>query len=167
MGLFGLFPSLTPLRAAERIRDAALSLQVASNEEAVSRAIGIEIHVLVKERMLLRIGLSESTVLFLYSQRPHPRVLEVNEHLERLVLEYMDTRPGFPKDVGGGLYARAKREYVIQQPHEFAAKMLSNLRDGEDRPLEQNAQASFLALVHGYARETMTLIGELTKKLRE
>lgn len=116
--------------------------------------------------MLLRIGLSESTLTFFYSQQPHPRVFEVLKHVEQMFLEYMVTRPGVPKNVGSELYARARREYIIQQPHEFAEKMVANLHDGENRPMVKSAQASFLALVHGYARQTMTLVGELTKELR-
>jgi hypothetical protein len=167
VGLFDIFLPLTPIAAAETLRDAALSLDVTRIEEEIANGIGAELHILVKERILFRIGFTEASVGFFYSDNPHPRIEEMGDHLSKLFSQYMFSRPGVPKEVAAQLYVRAQREYILTQPNEMAARMLTNIHNGELRALDPQVQLKFLELVHGYAKTSMVLAGELAKKLRE
>ena len=167
MGLFDIFLPLTPIVAAERLCDAALSLDVTTTEQEIASGIGAELHILVKERLLFRIGFTEASVSFFYSNDPHPRIEEMGDHLSKLFSHYMFSRPGVPKEIAAGLYVRAQREYILAQPNEMAGRMLTNIFNGEPRTLDPQVQLKFLELVHGYAKTSMVLAGELAKKLRE
>ena len=165
MGLLDFFSPLTPLAAAERLRDSATRLDLSEVEVRVAASLGVERHILLKERILFRIAFSETSVDHAYRKDPDSNVREMGEHLERLNSNYVFSMPNVPAEVAGELCLRARADYIMRQPNELAGKMLTSMYFGEFREVPADALLSFSTLVHGYARSTLVEAIELAKKL--
>lgn len=114
----------------------------------------------------MRLGFMQSAVSFYLNETPCREIRDCREILGQMFVDYMISRPGASSDEGGSLYARAAEDYILQQPHELAGRMLANLYDGENKPLDPMAATQFLHLTHGLAREAMELARDLTAKLK-
>lgn len=165
MGLLNFFSPLTPLAAAERILDSSTRLDLTEIELRVAADLGVEKHILLKERILFRIAFSETSVSHVHRQAPDPSIREMGEHLERLNSKYIFSMPSVPVEVAGQLYSRARADYFMRQPNELAGCMLTSIYFGEHRDVPAAALLNFSSLVHGYSRSTLVEVMELARKL--
>ena len=166
MGLFSFLQPLNPTLAAEKLRDAAINLDITPAEVRIANSLGVEKHILVKERILFRIAFSETSVDFYYHrQDSDPRIRIMGEKLEKMFSTYIFGMPGVPPEIAAQLYARARRDYIMRQPNELAGRMLTSMFFGEYREVAPHHLLQFTNLVHEYAKSTMIQAIELAKKL--
>ena len=167
MGLFSFLSPLTPLAAAEELRDLATSSGISEQEEYVARAVKTEAQILVRERILFRMSFTEASVSYFNMKQPHPKIRETYEHLERMFVRYIRAQPSLSESVARELWAKAREDYIVRTPEDLAARMMTNIHNSTFHEIDIPGRVVFLELVGRYARDTMTRAGELTKKLRE
>ena len=166
MGFFSFLSSLTPLSAAQQVVEACTLTRLSAAEATAAQALGVEPHLLVKERILFRLAFSLASVAFFHNEFPDSRVREFHTLLDSKAFHYLFTVPGVTGDQAGQLWAEARRDYYVRQPNEIAGVMVARLFQHEVRTTSPQALQAFLELVHGYARDSMVQAGELAKKLR-
>lgn len=175
MGLFSFLTPTTPESVAAKIASRALDLTISMHEREVAANLGVEIHVLVSQRIQLMVGQSGAYLDFARAQTRRSAYEHVLEALDRLYAEYFRTRPGMDANQGLEVLDMANRRYIVRTPQELAVLFDEQIRDrtawrtlpgvGFTVAADRSVSPVLTELVHGYSKLIATFALDESKPL--
>lgn len=168
MGLFDMFRKADFRTAADAISRQALDVEATDVERDFVATLGIDFAAYIKERNLMRVGVSGAGVAFFWSKSPMQRPLQdLSYHLNELYRSFFAEIPGSDVNEASAVMRHIERTYLLEDPQVIAARLLQNITQGRTACRDPLLVAPFVEIVRELMKGVLLTVGNQTKKITE